>query len=53
MPVAQAIPPAGEAPAAYQKKGKIVSKELDTTVADLKEQIARMGKKAEKLKEAA
>ncbi len=41
MPVAQAIPPAGESPAAYQRD-KPVSKELDTTVADLKAQVAAM-----------
>lgn len=45
MPSAQAIPPAGEAPAAYQKsKGKPVSTAIDTTVKALEAKVAAMQK---------
>lgn len=46
MPTAQAIPPAGEAPAAYQKptKGKPVSTAIDTTVKALEAKVAAMQK---------
>jgi hypothetical protein len=44
MPTAQAIPPAGEAPAAYQKKGKPVSTAIDSTVKALESKVAAMQK---------
>jgi hypothetical protein len=45
MPTAQAVPPAGEAPAAYQKpKGKVVSTAIDNTVRTLEAKVAAMQK---------
>jgi hypothetical protein len=46
MPTAQAVPPAGEAPAAYQKpsKGKPVSTAIDNTVRTLEAKVAAMQK---------